>query len=517
MTQTTLNPQVVPTMPEGNSQINVADFAGQLVTDPSLLLTQDDPSTPLQNESMELSDRVPTSTAQQTADGQIDPNNPAYNGDPQGVQANAQQATSSPDVQTNTSNNQAAQVQTATTQQDVANNTMTAAQGTVSNQASVDPNQIVADLDATNNGENALGDSLNQYAAQNMSNIIDTTTSAGKLLAEQLGDGNYTDSKATLKGQLEMLQSEFTDPNGNPKVPSWASATARNVQKIAAFNGMTGSAATAALSQALMEASIPIAQQDAEFFQTLTVTNLNNRQEATINKANVLAKLDLANMDARLTAAVTNSQAFLQMDMANLSNDQQTRVINNQARIQSILEDGKAENANRLFMADSQNDKDKYYASLEASIDQFNKAQSDAMSQYNATNSTDVSKFNASMEDSREQFYSSMQFAVDTANAKWRQELTTKELDQKFEAAATDVKNMVGISVEQLNQVWDRSDALLDYLWKTADNQSERNNQLAMIKLTGDLNAEVADSEGFGNILGTIVGAGAGTFFDWLF
>lgn len=516
---TTTSPgvQVVPTTPQGNSQINVSDFAGQVVTDPSLLLTQDDPSTPLQNESMELSDRVPTATQAQIDGGQIDPNNPAYQMDPQGVQANASTGQVNTAAPANTSGNQAEQVQTATTQGDVANNQMTGAQGTLSGGAQIDPNAIVNDIEATAAGQNGLGQALNQSAQQDFTNIIDTSTMQGKLLAQQLGEGNYTDAKATLKGQLDILQSEFQDPQGNPKIPSWAAATARNVGKIAAFRGMTGTAATAAMAQALMEASIPVAQQDAQFFQTLTLKNLDNRQEATINRANVLAKLDLANMDARLTAAVNNSQSFLKMDLANLDNDQQARVINNQARIQSILEDAKAENANRLFMADSQNDKDKFYANLEASIEQFNAAQKNQMEQFNASNETDVSKFNADMENGREKFYSEMQFAIDTANAKWRQEITAKELDQKFEAAATDVKNLVGISVEQLNQIWDRSDALLDYVWKTADNTAERSNQLALVKLQGNVNAEIEDQKGFGSILGSILGSGASAFFSWLF
>jgi hypothetical protein len=41
------------------------------------------------------------------------------------------------------------------------------------------------------------------------------------------------------------------------------------------------------------------------------------------------------------------------MDLKNLDNEQQARVINNQSRIQSILEDAKAVNAERLFTAES--------------------------------------------------------------------------------------------------------------------------------------------------------------------
>ena len=510
-TMSTATAQVVPGVPQAASQINVADISGQFALEPSLLLAQDDPSTPV-NESMELSDRLPVTTSSEIAAGTVDPNAPKYQIDPTGVQAQTTNAPTSTAATPSTANQPAAGVQTALTADQVAAQEMQAAQGQLSTGSTVDPNSVTGQL--STDTQTALG----TYAAQNISNIIDTSTMAGKLLAQQLGEGNYTDSKATLKGQLDILQSEFFDPaTGDAKIPSWAAGTYRAVGRIAAFRGMTGTAAVTAMAQAMMEASVPIAQQDAAFFQTLTVENLNNKQEATINKANVLAKLDLQNIDNRMAAAINNSQAFLKMDMANLDNEQQTRVINTQARIQSILEDAKAENTNRLFLAESQNEKDMFYDNLSSAIEQFNAAQSNAMSQFNAGEVNDTSQFNAELENAREQFYTNMQFAIDTANAKWRQELTLTENQQQFEAAATDVKNLVGISVEQLNQLWDRADALLDYAWKSADNTADRNNKIALVKLQGDIALTQAEQEGFGNILGTILGAGASALFGWLF
>lgn len=503
------NVQVIPNAPTPTStqQINVADFASSLVTDPSLLM----------NEGMTLSDRVPTVSDEEIAAG-TQSSAPAQ-GDPAAVQATTTQAQTAAPV-TEPTPIQAASVQTATTAEQMAapENQMTGVQGQLSTGSLVNPEDVVADVNATATGQNAVGQALNQAAQQNFSTMIDTSTMAGKLLAEQLGEGNYTDTKATIKGQLDILQSEFFDPStGDPRIPSWAAQTARNVSRIAAFKGMTGTAATAALAQAMMEASLPIAQADAQFFQTLTVKNLDNRQEQTINKANVLAKLDLQNLDNRLTAAVNNSQNFLKMDLTNLDNEQQAELINTQARIQSILEDAKAENTNRLFVAESQNEKDMFYDNLGASIEQFNAAQKNAMEQFNASESNDVSKFNAELETAREQFYKDMQFQIDTANAKWRQTVTLTENNQKFEAAATDVKNLVGVSVEQLNRIWDRADSLLDYIWKTGDNELDRKHQLTLAKLQGNINQEAADSKGFGEIIGTILGAGASAFFDWLF
>lgn len=483
---------------------NLVDYAGKVASNPSVAIQQDDPNT-AQNESMSVSDRLqtmdPTSglldlTEEQTQMGAT----PTAN--PQEVAQQAPTAANTYDV------NQ--------TQDQVAANQMVGAEGQVSNQAQVQAEQ--ADMQGLATGENAdgtvnyVGEALKKSAVQNMTNIIDTTTSSGKLLAEQLGEGNYLDSKATLKGQLQQLQSEFVDPvTGDPKIPAWAAATARNVSKIAAFSGMTGTASTAAMSQALMEASIPIAQQDAQFFQTLTLKNLDNRQQSIINTANVLAKFEETNVNNRMAAAIQNSKAFLEMDLANLSNEQQANVINNQARIQSILEDSKQENAKRLFVAESQNEMDKFYAQLNTQIGQFNSSQN-----------LDADKFNANMEDSREKFYKEMQYNIAVSNAKWRQTVQLQDDQQAHEAATQDVKNLVDLSVNQLNQLWDRSDALLDYVFKSSESAKDRNAAVALATMNNKNATKNANMTAIGSLAGTFIGSDVGqkaigSIFDGIF
>lgn len=485
---------IVPGVAHGSGQINVVDAAGQIAADPGIMI----------DGGTSLVDQVKPFTAAEKASG-VQKAPPTVDADALAIDpATGQAATAANQQKLN-----AVGVDAAKSQPAVENAAMTAAQGTVSDQAKVDANGVVIDTAAVAAGTTPTGEALKQAAQQNISNIIDTSTMSGKALAAALGEGNYTDAKATLKGQLDILQAEFVDPTtGEPKIPAWAAGTARNVSRIASFTGMTGTAATMAMAQALMEASLPVAQQDAQFFQTLTVKNLDNRQESTINRANVLAKMDLANMDARMTAAVTNAQNFMKMDLANLDNEQQANVINTQSRVQSILEDTKAENTARLFVAQSQNEKDMFYSNLNSSIDQFNTAQKNSMTQFNTGEVNDAKKFNSDLENNREQFYKNMQFQVDTSNAKWRQTITLTENQQKFEAAATDVKNKVGLSTEMLNRLWDRSDALLDYAWKSADNDAERKNKIALVKLQAASSAADAEAEGTGNLLGTLLGIG---------
>ena len=388
-----------------------------------------------------------------------------------------------------------------------------AAQGRVRQGAIVDAPTVDVQGTATGRNEdgsrNFLGESLNTAATQSVSNVIDTTTVSGKLLADSLGEGNYTDARSTLQGQMDKLSEQFTDSEGNPTIPTWAAGVSREVSRVAAFKGMTGTAATAAMSQAIMEASIPIAQQDAQFFQTLTQQNLDNRQQMTVNKANVLSKMELANLDSRMNAAVTNSKNFMQMDLANLDNEQQAEVINTQSRVQSILEESKAENSARLFGAEAQNDFTKFYDQLNTQIQQFNATQQNEMSRFNTGEINDTRQFNSQIENQREQFYKEMQFNVDTANAKWRQSIETTNTEMDFRAAATDVQNMFSLSTESLNRVWDRADASMDYAWKSSENEADRQNRIAI----AEMQQQEDDGglfEAVGSIAGAVVGGPAG-------
>ena len=459
---TTITPAVVTgNQVVGNSGIDPTRLAGELVGDPGSFMQGD----------MTLADKV---------EG-VDPNTVGTNidGTKFGMDADALSVTAQTGVvnQTTGVTEEDARTYTAETAADrVAAQDMDAATGEVSDAATVDADGIVVDVDDVESR-------VSGFATQNISKVIDTSTIAGKILAEQLGEGNYTDSKATVKGQMDILSKEFVDANGNPKIPTWAASSARAVSRMMAFKGMTGTAGTAAMAQAIMEASLPIAQADAKFYQTVTLENLDNKQESIINTANIISKMELANLDARETAAVVNSKNFMAMDLANLDNEQQSNVINNQNRVQSILEDQKVINTQRLFTAENQNDFAKFYDNLSANINMFNTEQLNGMEQFNVSELNAVEQFNSSLENSREQFYKDMQYNIDLSNTKWRQTITLQENEQLFEANARDVQNMFNLSTEQLNRIWDRQDSMLDWAWKSSENELDRENKMALAKM----------------------------------
>jgi CRISPR/Cas system CSM-associated protein Csm2 small subunit len=485
--------------------VNPINFAAQLTSNPSSFF----------NNEMLLGQSTPTIDAN-TVGTSVDGSSSTFFTDPGRLQTQTSLGDTATagqiDARTPASYDAATTLDRVTQSQ----NTMQAAQGEVRPDAVIDAPQLdmrgMATGTNVDGSTNFTGQALNQYASQNIASVIDTSTVSGRLLAETLGEGNYTDAKATVLGQLDIISKEFVDPaTGEPKIPTWAAGVARNVSRIAAFSGMTGTAATAAMAQALMEASLPIAQQEAQFFQTVTMQNLNNRQQQIINTANVLSKMELTNMDMKLTTAVENAKNFMQMDLTNLSNEQQSRLVNTQARVQSILEDAKAVNTSRLFAAESENEMNKFYDSLRTQISTFNATQKNGMEQFNSGALNDTSRFNAELENSREKFYKEMQYNIDIANTKWRQSVTLANNEMAFQAAATDVKNLVGLSVEALNQLWDRSDALLDYAWKESQNQAELQFRIAAQKEQAQLDRDKINAASKGGGFGSIVGSIAGT------
>ena len=383
--------------------------------------------------------------------------------------------------------------------------TVDAVQGEVTDNMLVDPDDVQIDTDAIGKGEGVLGEALNDFASQDISNIIDTSTVSGKLLAQELGTGNYTDAKSTVLGQMKIISAEFKDSQGNPKIPEWAQGLAREAGRLMAFKGITGSAGIEVMSNALMQATLGVAEKDAAFFQTVSLKNLDNKQQSIINKANVLAQFEVANLDARQAALVNNAKAFLQMDLTNLSNRQQAEVINTQSMVQALFTDQAAVNAQRLFTAESSNDFEKFYDQLSSNVSQFNATQQNSMSQFNANATNTALQFNSEMENQRQQFYSTMQYNVDVANAKWRQTVETENNRIKFEAASTDVKNMLSLSQEGMNQLWDRLDSLFDNIWKSAEGELNREAQI----IAAEISAQSKSGGGSDGIWGAVGSIGA--------
>jgi hypothetical protein len=474
-----------------------------------------DPNKFLKDKGLVLADIMPSINAD--AEGtNLDPNNPNYDiGENEGFTATGTGDAST--VDTSLADNPGASTYDASTTTLTDNEMMTAATGTVSDDALVDAEEYTIDMTGAATGVNAdgtkneLGIAVNDWASVDLSKVIDTTTTAGKLLADKLRkEGKeFVDAKTSILWQMKTIAAEFKDSNGNPIIPPWAQAQHREVMKTISFSGISGTAATAAMSNAIMEATLGVAEKEATFFQTLTVENLSNKQEAIINKANILSNLEVANLDARSEAAVQNAKAFLEMDLKNLTNEQQAEMVNKQALVQAMLANTKEENTARRFNAEATNDMNKFYTEMVVTIQRHNTSEVNAFKKFNAGEINDAAQFNADMKNDRQQFLAEFQYMLDLANAKWRQTVETDGNKNMVDAHTADVKAGLDLTTEAQNNLWDSADNLLDYIWKTTDNESEKELRLliAQIQAQGSQQSGGGFFDGMMKILGSVGGA----------
>ena len=486
--------------------VNVANTSANILKDPQGFLGTEGT----------LSDNITTIDGS-NPDNVLSNNN--YSMDVDGLQGSAVNA-STAQASGVTKPNQVATYNAATTgsQVDTLNKTTDAATAVFGSQSKVDVEKL--DMDGLATGTNAdgstneVGKAFNAVNTQNLSTIIDTTTVSGKLLAQNLGEGNYTDAKTQITFWMDTLSKDFVDPvTGQAKIPTWAAGALKGVNRMIAFKGVTGTAAISAVAAATMESIIPIASEESKFFQTMTVKNLDAKNTQALNTANILSKMNIADLDSRMTESITNAKNFIAYDMTNLANEQQITVVEHQAKQQSIMEDAKQENVARQFGAGETNTMDKFYDELGSRIGMFNTEARNSMEKFNTGETNAMSKFNLTLENQREMFYTQFQKDVDESVVKWRQSVELTNNATLNNAAATDVKNIVGLTTEQLNQMWDRTDALLDYSFKESENQKNRRTQVQVAKMNYDAQIEAKrdTSSPFAKIAGAVVGGVVGS------
>ena len=132
----------------------------------------------------------------------------------------------------------------------------------------------------------------------------------------------------TVEGQLSKLMKSFDDGT-----PSWASGAIRAANAAMSGRGLGASSmASAAILNAAMESALPIAQQDAQVFNNMNLTNLSNRQQVSLSNAAAQQGLSLANLSNQQQANLQKSANAFSLQTQNLSNRQTVELSNAQIR-----------------------------------------------------------------------------------------------------------------------------------------------------------------------------------------
>jgi hypothetical protein len=302
--------------------------------------------------------------------------------------------------------------------------------------------------------------------------------------------------EATVMGQLENISNEVVAAQqaGQP-LPVFASAAQRVADAAMAKRGLSSSSIAAeAIARGVLDASVPIAQQDAQTYSQLVFQNLNNRQQS----------------------AVLNAQQYFQMDMANLTNSQQSNVQNVQLRQQKLLSDQSAINASKQFNAENQSQTDQFFDNLQAQLKQSNATMQNSMSQFNATEQNRIeaenaknkiavdqsnsaleaqlSQFNAQIKDQRERFNVENQRVIDQSNVTWRRNTNTANTAAINAANQTNAANLLGISNFAMSALWQQWRDEASWSNTSAENALNRQHNIAVAAMQRQTAFDIADA-----------------------
>ena len=247
-------------------------------------------------------------------------------------------------------------------------------------------------------------------------------------------EGNVT-PLSTVRGQLEQLMGDVESDDA-----PWADEAMRRANQAMSARGMGNSSiAAAAITQAVLESALPIAQYDANVYGNMNIQNLRNRQETMLS--NIAASNVAKNMNAKTANEV---QMFM-----------------------NTMRDG---------------------------VLKFNSTQHDAMSKFNAVQGTEISKFNAAannvanqfytqMDDAAEKFNATNTLAISKSNAEWRRTINTANTAAVNTSNMVNAQNAFNMSQQAMADLWQRSRDVFNWANQSADNSKDRAFQMAMYSM----------------------------------
>jgi len=337
-----------------------------------------------------------------------------------------------------------------------------------------------------------------QMTAAQVGSAIPTATAAtGTLTQPMTAETGAIVSDATVRGQLEDLQSDVsTALASGTAMPVWARGAAEATRAAMQARGMGASSMMAeALAEGIMKSAVPIAAADAATYKEMIFKNLSNRQQT----------------------AITNANSYFQMDMANLSNNQQTSLANLATRQAFLLSDQGASNAAAQFNATSTNQVNQFYDGLTAQVGEQNAIRADAMNKFaneesnkisamnvqntvgvntaNANRQATINQFNATLDDARQRFNSDNQRVIDQSNVQWRRALNTANTAATNATNQLNAQNMLDLSNYAVSALWQQWRDEADWVNSASDNALSRAHNAALAALERTTELDLADEE----------------------
>ena len=274
-----------------------------------------------------------------------------------------------------------------------------------------------------------------------------------------------------------------------------AQEAAQNAQ-MAQEKAMQNASVTFQMDMANFNAQQQAAVTNAKFFQTVALTETNNRQQAAVQNAVITSQENIAEADMQTRARINNANAFLKMDMANLNNEQQAKMIEAQIENERILSNQSAENLMKQFNITEQNKVDMFMTNIQKETEMANAAAANDMSRFNIAQENaaearrvdrevDVEKFNAQMRQDidkanaeykfrRESWNATNAAAVQAANVAWRRRSNEVNTAAQNAVNMQNAMNSFSLTPQALSFLWQEQRDIADHDWKSYEAAEQR-------------------------------------------
>lgn len=346
--------------------------------------------------------------------------------------------------------------------------------------------------DPTDSKFQATGDySITQTAtAESVGSVKATEAQAATYDASLIGEGAAGSEQAATATELTpaataeaalgeipesvLVQSqmeELTKGLESGDIPLWAKPASDAVEQQLAARGLSRSSiGQAALTNAIIQAALPMAQQNAQATHQNFMQNKANQQQTNL----------------------FNAQAGQQLQLQSLNNEQQMSLANLQVKQESMLSDQAAQNAAKQFNSASENQTQQFMSNLKANIDLTNAARLDAMSQFNAGQENAMSQFNSNIGFARDQFNAQNATMIEQSNLQWRRQINQMDTAGTNAVNQANAMNAFNLSNQSLTFLWQEMRDEAKWAFEATQNDAQRAAALAQAALSNEAATDAA-------------------------
>ena len=381
------------------------------------------------------------------------------------------------------------------------------------------------------------------------------------------------DKDAMVQNQMSELLKGMESGN----LPAWAEPAVAKVDAMLAARGLSRSSiGQADLTNAIIQAAMPMAQQNAQTVQQTHMANLGNQQQANMLKSQLETQVTLANLSNEQQATLQNAQMKHATLLSNQSADNAAKQFNasNKTQVDTFMANLKSqvemsnaaqatamsqfnvsqanaaaqfnanlktqvemsnaaqaatmsqfnasqENAGAQFNANLKTQNEQFNVQTALDAGKFNSAQMNAMAQFNTQIATDVEKFNANNKQQADMFNIQNQQVIAQSNIDWRRKVATANTEMEHQANMQNAQNKFGLSNNQLSNMWQTSRDYASWAWQSGENDESRKVQMILASQNNqaaakaaELNADATKNAGWAAAIGAITAAGVGAYFS---